>query len=160
MPEERAPGPRLELDPPPGPERPLEAPRKPRPPPAGRLERGRSDELLGEERSVERSEEPVWLPLGPELWEPAESPDFQERVSMDMRSFMPAVLVSTGLLRSSFSRFLSASRQSNLILSSRSILRASERSCGMTKVVATPFAPARPVRPMRWTKSSEALGMS
>ena len=66
-PEERPAGPRPELEPPPGPERPLEALRKlPRPPPPeGR--RGRSE--------PERSALPLWLPLGPELWL---SPDFQE----------------------------------------------------------------------------------
>ena len=51
-------------------------------------------------------------------------------------------------------------RAIRLILSSRSSFRASPFSSGVTKVVATPFAPARPVRPMRWTKSSEPFGRS
>jgi hypothetical protein len=32
-----------------------------------------------------------------------------------------------------------------------SIALSSERSSGATNAVATPLAPARPVRPMRWT---------
>src|ERR1700759_5425082 len=69
---------------------------------------------------------------------------FQERVSSCRRS-IPGAVMSRGWLRTSFSRFLSASRHSNFIFSSRSSLRASCFSCGMTKVVVTPFAPARPV---------------
>ena len=100
---------------PPGPERPLDAPRKPPRPPEGRLERGRSPEGA---------------------LDPAESPDFHERVSIasnpERSPFEVAWFKSTGLLRSSFSRFLSASRHSNLIFNSRSSLRASDRSCGIT----------------------------
>jgi len=78
---------------------------------------------------------------------------FQLRVSMPRTSLKPppllGLLKSIGLLRSSLGRFLSASLQMNLIFSSRSSLRASPFSSGVMKVLAIPFLPARPVRPMR-----------
>jgi hypothetical protein len=42
----------------------------------------------------------------------------------------------------------------------RSIFLRSPRSLGMAKVLAMPLFEARPVRPMRWMKSSASLGMS
>ena len=73
---------------------------------------------------------------------------------------MTGAVRSRGLLRSSLARFLSASLPVELDLQLALQLAGVAAFVRHDEGGGDALAPARPVRPMRWTKSSEPLGRS